>query len=488
MLAHSAEKSHHNVPTLTAKQSLLVQSLLQHKNELLQAIQVLPEGHVHVVLPQQMKQNISWMRQVFGAYDIEPRIFVSHKPSKSNVLIKQARAENTGLDVSSKNELISALKNGFSGQKICCTGSKNEEYLSLSIQQGCLHSLDSIEELERYIDLCKQIAPHEQHKILLRINSADAPYGGKMSRFGIPVNNLETCFNLLKENSNVYLEGFHMHSGESSGEMRAQEVTLILHYMQRAHALGFTPHTVNIGGGFPRTFYESKSETEAFTDSLIQSLSTKKDITWRGYSYGLSLTDKGAVVGRAGLESLFKCDDFECTLRQMLDADSINASVHKVMGECGFDFMIEPGVNAYDACGVTLFKVVEVQDKNNQTLTVLDGNKYNVQFDQIEYMADPVLISEDEIDKKNESFSTYLVGNLCAEFDVMVKRKVVLNGKPKAGDYLCFMNTAGYTADFNETSVHQHPIGQKIVALKKENGWKFMSEDRFNPYDLIERL
>ena len=298
MLAENVQNLHQGTPTLTAKQSLLVQSLLANKDALLQAIQVLPEGHIHVVLPQQMKLNVAEMRSIFAEYDIDPQIFVSHKPSKSNALIKQARAENTGLDVSSKNELISALKNGFKGENICCTGSKNDDYLTLSILHNCLHSVDSIEELLRYVDIHKTVASTEKRNILLRMNSADAPYGGKTSRFGIPVKDLEKCFDILKQNSSLNLKGFHMHSGESSGEMRAQEVELILAFMQKAYAHGFVPDTVNIGGGFPRTFYESKNETQAFTDAMVQNLFAKNNLTWRDYSFGLSVVEKGAVAGR----------------------------------------------------------------------------------------------------------------------------------------------------------------------------------------------
>lgn len=484
-LKQALQNMHDIVPTLTARQSPLVKSLLKNKDKLLQTIQVLPEGHIHVVLPQQMKQNIAEMREIFDEYGIEPRIFVSHKPSKSNALIKQARAAKTGLDVSSKNELISALKNGFTGKNICCTGSKNDEYITLSLQHDCLHSLDSMEELKRYIELKNMINPQAKNDVLLRINSADAPYGGKVSRFGIPVRDLDECFYILKENLNVNLEGFHMHSGEGSGEMRAQEIELILSFMQKAYAHGFTPNTVNVGGGFPRTFYEFKAETQAFTDAMVQNLYAQEKFTWRGFNYGLSVTEKGAIAGRDLLENIFKRDDFECTARKMLTSNVMDGPVHKVIGECGFHFMLEPGLNAYDACGVSLFKVVEVQEKNGEFLTVLDGNKYNVQFDQIEYMADPVLLSECE--EITGIFSTYLVGNLCADFDIMVKRKVVLKGKPKAGDYLCFMNTAGYTADFQDASVHQHPMGQKIVAIKGDKGWQFTSEDRFNPYLINER-
>lgn len=471
---------HEFVPTLTAKKSPLVESLLQNKSALIEAIQVLPDGHIHVVLPQQMKQNIDLMRQVFGEYGIEPRIFVSHKPSKSNALIKQARAENVGLDVSSKNELISALKNGFLGRNICCTDSKNDDYMTLSIQHNCLHSVDSIQELKRYVDSQTIIAPNEKRNVLLRVNSADAPYGGKISRFGIPLSDIDECFKLLEENPCSHLEGFHMHSGESSGEMRAQEVELILGYMKEAYEQGFTPKTVNVGGGFPRTFYKSKLESDAFIEKLIQSFTNKHEFTWRGFKYGLSFNENQSISGRDLLVNTFKRDDFECTAHQMLQASVLDSTVSKIINECGFSLMLEPGLNAYDSCGLSLFKVVEIQDKNGEKITVLDGNKYNLQFEQIEYMADPVLLTNEP--ECEEVFTTYLVGNLCADFDVMVKRKVVLKGTPKAGDYLCFINTAGYTADFHDAPVHQHPMGQKLVAIHDGEKWKFTSEDRFNPY------
>ncbi len=482
----TTENLHAGVPTLTAKQSPLVQSLLANKEKLLQAVQVLPEGHIHVVLPQQMKQNIAEMRQIFGEYGIEPRIFVSHKPSKSNALIKQARAENTGLDVSSKNELISALKNGFSGQNICCTGSKNDDYITLSIQHGCLHSVDSIEELERYIKACEKIAPQEKRNVLLRINSADAPYGGKISRFGIPMCDLEACYNLLKENPNVNLDGFHMHSGESDGDLRAEELDFLLTLFKDAYEQGFSPKTIDVGGSLLKNIYEKIEECEAFVDHLSDALKNNKETyTWRRYGYSMAAGNQNRVSGREGLMGFFKLDDYGPCVKKMMNVQTLySRTSHQTLLECVFTLALEPGVSAYDQCGIILFKIVDTRFNNKgEHMTVLDGNVFNLSFNITEQMADPVLLTEDE--DASETFSTYLVGNLCADFDIMVKRKVVLKGKPKAGDYLCFINTAGYTADFHDAPVHQHPMGQKIVAISAQDGWRFMSEDRFNPY-LIE--
>lgn len=480
-------KTEHNphkvVPTLTARQSPLVESLLQNKDALLQAIQILPEGHVHIVLPQQMKLNIAEMRLVFREYGVEPRIFVSHKPSKSNALIKQARAENAALDVSSKNELISALKNGFAGKDICCTGSKNDDYITLSIQHGCLHSMDSIEELNRYIELKNIINPNGKRNVLLRINSADAPYGGKTSRFGIPICDLKRCLDLLKENRNVHLDGFHMHSGENSGDLRAEEMSFMLELFEKAYKNGFTPHTLDIGGTFPTRVYQDESECENFVDNLSQSLlQDKETYTWRGYSYTINAQQGNRVSGREGLMGVFKLDDYKPMVHKLLTASSLNGrSGAQTIAESGLSLAIEPGAAAYDQCGLMLFKVVGVRkNAKGDHMTVLDGNVFNFSFHITEPMTDPVLLTSQK--KEKDCFSTYLVGNLCADFDILIKRKVVLESIPQAGDYLCFINTAGYTADFHDAPVHQHPMGQKIVALKKEDGWTFLSEDRFNPY------
>lgn len=470
------------VPTITAKKSLLVESLLSHKDEILKAIQVLDEGHINIVLPQQMKQNINSMRQAFGEYNIEPSIFISHKPSKSNALIKQACAENVGLDVSSKNELISALKNGFQGDNICCTGSKNDEYISLSIQHDCLHSVDSIEELERYIVMHEIMMPHKKRNILLRVNSADAPYSGKISRFGIPLGDIDNCFKILKETTHINLEGFHIHSGEANADLRSDELVFLLELMQKAYAEGFAPKILDMGGSLPHQLYSNMEECDVFIQGLINQMNGGASITWRNYCYDIEIAQNGSVIGQEKLKSQFRFESLKSFAHTFLSKEVGQSRLaFEVINECDFTLALEPGASAYDQCGITLFKVTGTRaNTKGEHMTILDGNVFNLSFNIMEYMSDPILISKDE--ESLEGFSTYLVGNLCADFDVMVKRKVVLKGKPKAGDYLCFVNTAGYTADFHDAPIHQHPMGQKIVALKKGDDWQFMSEDRFNPY------
>ena len=471
-------------PKLTAKKSNLIKSLLENKKELLKAVQVLPEGHVHVVLPQQITKNIHKIAEPFKNHGISPEIYISHKPTKSKALIKQACADNTKIDVSSKNELISALNAGFCGARICCTGSKNDEYITLSLQHGCLHSLDSIEELKRYIELKNVINPELTSNILLRINSADAPYGGKKSRFGIPENKLDECFPLLNKTPNIHLEGFHMHSGESNADLRGDELNYLLYHLQNAYKLGFKPKTIDIGGALPRIQYESAKECEYFIQSLIKHLTTgSASHTWRNYTYGLSLTLNGSVLGQEALRSHFRSQEIEAFSNAILKTkNEEKRAVSDIIRECGFKLALEPGAATYDQCGVMLLKVIETRKINNEYVTVLDGNVFNFSFHIMEYMSDPILLEQEKTHENEDSFSTYLVGNLCADFDVLVKRKVVLKGKPKAGDYLCFVNTASYTADFHDAPVHQHPMGQKLVAIQTENTWEFMSEDRFNPY------
>ena len=194
--------------------------------------------------------------------------------------------------------------------------------------------------------------------------------------------------------------------------------------------------------------------------------------------------DKGLkVLGQEALRSHFRSQEIEAFSNAILKTkNEEKRAVSDIIRECGFKLALEPGAATYDQCGVMLLKVIETRKINNEYVTVLDGNVFNFSFHIMEYMSDPILLEQEKTHENEDSFSTYLVGNLCADFDVLVKRKVVLKGKPKAGDYLCFVNTASYTADFHDAPVHQHPMGQKLVAIQTENTWEFMSEDRFNPY------
>ena len=471
---------------LTAIKSPLLETLLNTKKaSLLQAFSMLAEGPIHVLLPQQVADNIQQMRCIFAEYGVNGRIYASHKPTKSKALIKQLEKEGILIDVSSKKEIISALSEGFSGDRICCTGVKNDAYLRLAIQHNCLISIDSIEEFDRLATIKSIVSPVQHIDILLRMNPSESECGCKDSRFGVNLSDLDDLYSALSNSDDINLLGFHIHSGDIEPDIRTLEFSFILNLLKGAYKKGFTPSVLNIGGAFPVPFYEFKNETENFVNALIdQTVQGGESLTWHGYPYSLMLGEGRVVIGQEMMRSRFKSRSPEDILHRILSSTAEDGRKNsEMLKDCEFSLAIEPGRWVYDQAGLLVMKVLNTkQTPSGESLVVLDGNILNISSHLADYMADPIVLSLCEsIDKPYEAF---LVGNLCTYTDILIKRKVALNRKPKTGDYLCFVNTGAYVADFQDATPHQHPTGQKLVAVQCENTWRFMHEDQYNPYEV----
>ena len=158
------------------------------------ALKNLHEGVVHIGFPEEIKQNIDKIKTVFENLGVELKLYLAHKATKNQAFVKQALKCGIGIDVASKNELISALSAGFTGDKIEATGPKNDDFLMLAIFHNCLVSLDCVSELQRLIDIYQKLNLKTKIPILIRLNNPEIVGRNikvKDSRFGSNKENLE---------------------------------------------------------------------------------------------------------------------------------------------------------------------------------------------------------------------------------------------------------------------------------------------------------
>ncbi|MGD9638704.1 MAG: hypothetical protein AB7U85_06555 [Alphaproteobacteria bacterium] len=476
-----------NIPCLKPILPSLMGDLIRQKELVFNAVNTTYNGPLHIVFPELMAKNIKDLSAKIDQYGFEYKILCSHKPTKSNTLIKQARFMKTGIDVASKSELISALSAGFTGNNIGTTGVKNTDFLTLAILHNCLISIDSIEELKRLIAIRSNITDVPKTNILLRlsgIQNADRKMLQRNSRFGMTKEDIKASLELISSCKSLNFKGIHFHTDEQNGDVRAGYLESMLTMMEDFWKMGLEPTIIDVGGGFRRPRFEDSIQCEQFITSLEEAIINGTEThTWRGFPYGMQLNDKGRVTGRNNLMVHFIFKDFDETLDKMFLNSSLRGRrLCDIIAENDFEVMFEPGKSIYQLAGLTFMRVIETKkNAKGENLFVTEGNLYNLSIDFIDYLADPILISKDETSL--EACSGYIIGNLCGEHDVIMKREICFPKTPKRGDLICFFDTAAYSSDFQDAAPHQHSLGSKLTAVQNSNQqWQLLSDNNYSPF------
>jgi diaminopimelate decarboxylase len=215
-------------------------------------------------------------------------------------------------------------------------------------------------------------------------------------------------------------------------------------------------------------------------DALV---SGKPTDIWGSYNYCMELTEQRTIKGREKALEKGSAQDARAFISALFadDAAQTGRSLAAVLRDVDITVQTEPGVALLDHCGVTLMRVLGTKTAaNGAELVLVDGNIYNLSVAKIyQYIADPLLIGEGEAD--DVPYGAYIAGNLCQENDILMKRKIPFARKPRAGDVLCFANTAPYFSAFEDASPHMHPRGASFVATERSSGWSLVPERLYQP-------
>ena len=110
---------------------------------------------LHVVVPDQIAENLERFRSVYRAHRLSGQVFYAHKANRSSALLRRLAATDAGVDVASLGELQHALGAGFGADRITATGPKNPEFLWLAARTGVTVGVDGVAELDRLAALVR---------------------------------------------------------------------------------------------------------------------------------------------------------------------------------------------------------------------------------------------------------------------------------------------------------------------------------------------
>jgi diaminopimelate decarboxylase len=180
------------------------------------------------------------------------------KANANNEILEAIQAEGFGADCVSGNEVLAAMKNGFSNTKIVFAGvgkSDKEIIDALDANIFCFN-VESKQELEVLNELA--VAKSKTASIALRINpnvNANTHHyittGLEENKFGINHWELQEVLTLLAQLKNIKLIGLHFHIGSQITDLNVFKSLCLKvnEYVQWFEENKQTVHIINVGGG-----------------------------------------------------------------------------------------------------------------------------------------------------------------------------------------------------------------------------------------------
>lgn len=471
----------------TPKVCQIMQEFLEDKQKVFNLVDCFGSP-LNILFPENLDNNVIAFNEVFNEFKIKGRIFYAHKCNKSQAIIKRVIYNNIGIDVASVQELKNALGSGFVGKNIEATGPKNEDFIYLGVMQNITFNVDNLQELTDIIKFAKQINKKEKTKILLRINefsSKEQKIVNRQSRFGMNLSSIYEAIEIIKDNEkyvNFLGFAFHLDTVNLSEKVIAIENCIAL--FEKCFENDLSPYVLDIGGGYKLNYLESQIEwNESISELKENVLSGKNNLTWNNASFGLR-QEKGVLKGTLNIYNYYDNLVGADFLREILNSRLTkyqNRKIGDILSENMIELYIEPGKALLDNCGINIAKVTyKKQSINEDTLIGLDMKKSDLLIGEQEMFVDPIIITRNE--KTCENQGVYFIGNLCMENDFIYKHKIFTDKIIEKDDLVVFINTAGYFMDFEQSHTIQQKIAKKIIITKKENSFKVVLDENYNPF------
>ena len=416
---------------------------------------------LHVLFPETFIFNITKFQRVLKSNHVQGKIYFACKANKASTFLDMAAYSQIGVEASSCYELKGALKSGLKGEDVVASGPvKSLDFLSLAIRNNSIISIDDLVEITQISNICSASSQKIAPRIIIRINFSN----NHISKFGIPVDKLRLAFKMIK-NSGFNLLGFSFHLNNYSIDERIRSLACVFEQIKIARSYGFKADIVDIGGGYTVN-YISQMDWHNFLE--IKKSGCAAEIFFNSKKITDFYPYYSQYSGEVFLDKLLKS-----SYDGLLIRDTIN--------DLGVKLIVEAGRSLLDQCGITLMKIVGIKQIKGENLIFVDGNINHLseQWFNSDFLVDPILIKKNKGLTKRKTVIGPVCGNLCLEQDMLSWHRVRLNN-PVAGDFLVFINTAGYQMDSNESQFHGIPLPAKFSAIQVDREWKICEDKKFN--------
>ncbi len=412
--------------------------------------------------------NCEMYKQVFESYGLKYRIFYARKANKSRGLVKQAFASGIGVDTASFKELEQSLALGGNSENLVLTAAiKTEPQIELAIKNGVPIILDNEDECVLTQAIANRIG--QKANVGFRISGFTVDQEKLYSRFGFDVDEVVNFIaSYVGDNKSfdmLDVTGLHFHLDGYSTYQRSVSLVASVQIFSKLKEKGYSMSFIDIGGGILMNYLEDEKEWNTFNEQLKKSvLEDSNDITFNNNSLGFRLED-GQLRGKLNTYPFFNEINKESFIREVLDLvdDQSGLSVASLLVKNGVELRIEPGRSLLDQVGMTVAKVIHrKKDAKGQWLVGLEMNMSQMMSSSADFLLDPFVLYNSEVEK-NENVDVFFTGAYCLERDVLLKRKITLPRLPAIGEYVAFVNTAGYMMHFFETEAHLFELSSNLM-------------------------
>ncbi|MEP3380264.1 MAG: Y4yA family PLP-dependent enzyme [Maribacter dokdonensis] len=412
--------------------------------------------------------NCEMYKQVFESYGLKYRIFYARKANKSRGLVKQAFASGIGVDTASFKELEQSLALGGNSENLVLTAAiKTEPQIELAIKNGVPIILDNEDECVLTQAIANRIG--QKANVGFRISGFTVDQEKLYSRFGFDVDEvINFIASYVGDNKSfdmLDVTGLHFHLDGYSTYQRSVSLVASIQIFSKLKEKGYAMSFIDIGGGILMNYLEDEKEWNTFNEQLKKSvLEDSNDITFNNNGLGFRLEDSH-LRGKLNTYPFFNEINKESFIREVLDFVDTQSglSVASLLVKNGVELRIEPGRSLLDQVGMTIAKVIHrKKDAKGQWLVGLEMNMSQMMSSSADFLLDPFMLYNSEVEK-NENVDVFFTGAYCLERDVLLKRKITLPRLPAIGEYVAFVNTAGYMMHFFETEAHLFELSSNLM-------------------------
>ena len=463
---------------LRPKMHRLVRHALSQKDYLF-ALMAKYGSPLNLMFPQIFREKYELFDQMLKGEHLDYRLYYTCKPNRSNALLREAALLGSYVDVSSLGEFQAALDAGVEPTKISATGPKNKSYMDIVLKHQSLCVIDNWHEFD-------YIKTHGAKKqpIMVRMSVPQTTELIPDDTFGLPYDDIDQIIDYVRENENLDFHGFATHYNYTSYTDGAtfHHIEQVVNSTLLAFEKGIMPKAINIGGGYLTGYVECGREWNAFLDHIKQSISGEtKPVTWDNAGMGFRMQNN-AVIGMPSFADHHQAITAENHLEKILynPVQCLDgAPLIDFIRDSGLSLYMEPGRALMDQCGVTLANVefLKTSSKGN-VLVNLDMHYGNLNAHTFKYMAEPVLIHQDDNLEPNTE-GVYYYGSLCFASDMITFHKTFPDHLPQNGDIAAFVNTAAYRMDFTESEMLRHPNAPKICMIQEGEAWHIVNDNDY---------
>ncbi|MCC9621398.1 alanine racemase [Thalassospira sp. MA62] len=408
---------------------------------------------LHIILPECAERNAQEWHRCLGDVYPDTSVRFAMKACKSKSLTQAFAKQNIGADVASAQELETAFQSYIPMDRVSLTGpDKPNHELALGLAHSVQMHIDSMMELDRYLRLSNHLG--FQPRLLLRLK----PKSEGNSRFGMAEDELlQAAERCADANLTEVGLSFHLNGYDTRDRINAADEAISL--ARPLAALGLRLSQLDIGGGFVLQYIREPEFEAAFS---VQG-------AWRGKTISEFYPYAGVPGAQNGAKQAVE------VITGILGV----SDRRKILAENKTQLILEPGRALLNQCGITVFKVLGIKPTTTDlNLVVLDGLSMSLSeswFDS-DFVPEPIAIRDGAPFKGLNKKNYVLAGRSCLERDIIRWHPSELPADLAAGDLVCFLNTAGYQMDSNESPFHGIPLPEKISAIRRKDSWQWTTD------------